>query len=81
MQELSAFLVKLSVAMSSRRADPSSEQLLVAGYTRAIGVLLANNLLNTIPDTILLLFYEFYKYINKIGVAHTDTVIHKHHHY
>ena len=52
--------------MSSLAKQPT-KQLLVAGYIRAIEVLLAN----TIPDEIFLLCYGFYRCIMKIGIAYS----------
>ena len=39
-----------------------------------IEVLLANNLMNRIPDDIFILCYEFYKYFIKLGIAYSSRI-------
>ena len=56
--------------MSSPKRCATKEQLLVTGFLRAIEFLLANNLMNVIPDGLLLLCYQFYKSCIKLGIIY-----------
>ena len=48
----------------------TTQELLLSGFIRAIEVLLANNLLNVIPDAIFLLCYQFYLSSMQLGIVY-----------